>query len=81
MPLREVRAFIAELPRVEAIESLLVVERLGIGTNQVRASDRSAALRRWREEAGVRPRRVKDAAMHGHLAAAAGFQVRTVRHD
>lgn len=79
MPLRHLRAFAAELPRIEARENLLAVARLTVPL--VKEQDRARTLARWRREADLNPAptRIRDAATLSRLAVASGIGFRVVK--
>lgn len=41
------------LPRIEARDSLIWAERLGVGTGAMEKSHRGAAIKRWQRQAGT----------------------------
>lgn len=82
MPIPLLRAHLAMLPRLEAEESLVTVERLAVGTGSLKTAVRSRILDSWAKAA--RPlavQRPTDPATRRALAAAAGIGVRVVRRS
>ncbi|MDP3720764.1 MAG: hypothetical protein Q8T13_23630 [Acidobacteriota bacterium] len=54
VPIGVIRAYVGMLPKLRARDSLLEVQRLGVGTGSFKKDDQKSIQRDWREAADLR---------------------------
>lgn len=75
VPLRELRAYAAALPRVLARESMRLAQAIAVGTGSIRTEDRRAVLSDWERASSAGQPVLRATTREGHEAVTASMGI------